>query len=89
MFAALAGRAMGMDGLGGLAASLLGAHNSGALFVELLRSGSVTGHIIDRFQLDSVYHTRYRVDTAKHLLRMTTIRPGQEERSHLRHGERY
>jgi uncharacterized protein involved in exopolysaccharide biosynthesis len=73
MFAALAGRAMGMDALGGLAASLLGSHNSGALFVDLLRSGSVTGHIIDRFQLDSVYHTRYRVDTAKHLLRMTTI----------------
>lgn len=73
MFAALAGRAMGMDGLGGLAASLLGAHNSGALFVELLRSGSVTGHIIDRFQLDSVYNTRYRVDTAKHLLRRTTV----------------
>jgi capsule polysaccharide export protein KpsE/RkpR len=73
MFAALAGRAMGMDGLGGLAASLLGAHNSGALFVDLLRSGSVTGRIIDRFQLESVYHTRYRVDTAKHLVRKTTI----------------
>ena len=73
MFAALAGRAMGMDGLGGLAASLLGSHNSGALFVDLLRSGSVTGRIIDRFQLDRVYHTRYRVDTAKHLVRMTTI----------------
>ena len=51
MFAALAGRALGGDMLGGLAASMLGSHNSGALFVELLSSGSVTGHIIDRFQL--------------------------------------
>jgi capsule polysaccharide export protein KpsE/RkpR len=73
MFAALAGRALGGDALGGLAASLLGTHTSGALFVELLRSGSVTGGIIDRYQLQSVYHTRYRVDTAKSLLHRTTI----------------
>lgn len=73
MFAALAGRALGADGLGSLAASLLGAHNSGALFVDLLRSGSVTGHIIDRFQLMNAYHKRYRVDAAKRLLRRTEI----------------
>ena len=73
MFAALAGRALGSEALGGLAASLLGTHNSGALFVELLRSGTVTGAIIDGFQLQNVYHTRYRVDTAKSLLRRTTI----------------
>src|SRR5215469_764451 len=68
MLAALAGRALGADALGGLAASLLGTHNSGALFVDLLRSGSVTGHIIDRYQLQDVYHTRYRVDAAMSLL---------------------
>src|SRR5437764_10416977 len=73
MFAALAGRALGGDMLGSLAASMLGAHNSGALFVELLKSGSVTGYIIERFQLMSVYHARYRVDAAKTLLRRTTI----------------
>jgi len=73
MFAALAGRALGADGLGSLAASLLGTHNSGALFVDLLRSGSVTGHIIDRFHLMSEYHKRYRVDAAKRLLRRTAI----------------
>ena len=73
MFAALAGRALGSEALGGLAAGLLGSHNSGALFVELLRSGTVTGALIDRFQLQNVYHTRYRVDTAKSLLRRTTI----------------
>ena len=73
MFAALAGRALGGDTLGGLAASLLGARNSGALFIELMRSGSVTGHIIDRFQLMKVYRTDYRVDTAKSLARRTKI----------------
>jgi capsule polysaccharide export protein KpsE/RkpR len=73
MIAALAGRALGGDMLGSLAASLLGSHNSGALFVELLKSGSVTGPIIDRFQLASVYHARYRVDAAKKLARKTAI----------------
>jgi capsule polysaccharide export protein KpsE/RkpR len=73
MIAALAGRALGGDMLGSLAASMLGSHNSGALFVELLRSGSVTGPIIDRFQLLSVYHAQYRVDAAKSLLRRTKI----------------
>jgi capsule polysaccharide export protein KpsE/RkpR len=73
MFAAMAGRALGGDTLGGLAASLLGTRNSGALFVDLLRSGSVTGHIIDRFQLVKVYRTDYRVDAAKLLARRTAI----------------
>ncbi len=73
MFAALAGRALGGDTLGGLAASMLGTHNTGALFVDLLRSGSVTGNIIDRFQLQSVYHTRYKVDAAKSLVKRTVI----------------
>jgi capsule polysaccharide export protein KpsE/RkpR len=73
MFAALAGRALGGDTLGGLAASLLGVRNSGALFVDLLRSGSVTGHIIDRFQLVKVYRTDYRVDAGKKLARRTAV----------------
>src|SRR5947209_1319538 len=73
MFAALAGRALGGEMLGGLAASLLGTRNSGALFVDLLRSGSVTGNIIERFQLQSVYNTRYRVDAGKKLARRTAI----------------
>jgi uncharacterized protein involved in exopolysaccharide biosynthesis len=73
MLAALAGHALGADMLGSLAASMLGVHNSGALFVDLLRSGSVTGHIIDHFQLVSVFHARYRVDAAKRLARRTQI----------------
>lgn len=74
MLAALAGRSLGgMNGLSSLAGSLLGGNNSTALFVDLLRSGTVAGHLMDRFQLQSVYHKRYRVDTAKYLAHQTTI----------------
>ena len=74
MLAALAGRALGgMNGLGSLAGSLLGGNNSTALFINLLRSGTIADRLIDSFHLQSVYHTRYRVDTAKHLGRETTI----------------
>ncbi len=75
IFAALAGRVLGggSSGLSSLAGSLLGARNTSALFVDLLRSGTITGHLIDRFQLQHVYHKRYRVDTAKRLARRTSI----------------
>lgn len=73
MLAALAQRATGSDVLGSLALGLLGGHNNGALFIDLLQSSSVTGKLIDRFQLQSVYHKRYRVDTAKMLARRTRI----------------
>jgi uncharacterized protein involved in exopolysaccharide biosynthesis len=77
MLAALAGRsgAMGgsLGGLGSLAGSLLGAHTTTDLFIDLLRSGTVTGELIDRFNLQHVYHKRYRIETAKHLARLTTI----------------
>ncbi len=73
LLTALAGRALGGDVLGGLASSLLGGHNTGALFVDLLRSGTVTGKLIDRFHLQSVYHKRYRVEAGKVLVRRTKI----------------
>jgi|HubBroStandDraft_5_1064220.scaffolds.fasta_scaffold40710_2 capsule polysaccharide export protein KpsE/RkpR len=76
IFSALAGRALGGEssGLSSLAGSLLGGgKNTSALFVDLLRSGTVTGHLIDRFQLQHVYHKRYVVDTAKRLARHTTV----------------
>lgn len=74
MLAALAGRSLGgLDGLGTLTASFLGAHGSSALFVDLLRSGTVTGDLIDRFGLQKAYRKRYRVDTAKYLARHTSI----------------
>lgn len=73
MLAALAQRATNNDILGGLALSMLGGHNNGALFVGLLQSASVSGRLIDRFQLLSVYRKRYRVDAAKVLARRTRI----------------
>ncbi len=72
LVAALVGKS-GVGGLAGLAGSLLGAKNSGALFVTLLHSGTVSGHLIDRFNLQHVYGTRYRIDAAKHLARLTKV----------------
>jgi capsule polysaccharide export protein KpsE/RkpR len=63
----------GGGGLAGLAGSLLGAKNNGALFAALLHSGTVSGHLIDRFDLQRVYHRRYREDTAKRLGHLTKI----------------
>lgn len=71
MYAALVGH--GLDGVGGLLASLLGGRTNGALYVDLLRSGTVGGHLIDRFNLQHAYRKRYRVDTMKYLARHTTI----------------
>jgi capsule polysaccharide export protein KpsE/RkpR len=72
MLAALA-RSSSLGGLGTLASGLLGTHTSTALFINLLHSGTVSGHLIDRFQLQHLYRNRYRVDTAKHLARRTTV----------------
>ncbi len=72
MLAALVGKGSA-GGLAGLAGSLLGAKNNGALFVALLHSGTVSGHLIDRFDLQRVYHKRYREDTAKRLSHLTKI----------------
>jgi len=74
MFAALAGRGSGgLSGLGSLAGSFLGINNSTAIYVELLRSGTINGEIVDRFGLQKVYHKRYRVDTLKALARHVRI----------------
>jgi capsule polysaccharide export protein KpsE/RkpR len=72
MLAALVGKGSG-GGLAGLAGSLLGAKNNGALFVALLHSGTVSGHLIDRFDLQRVYHKRYREGAAKRLAHLTKI----------------
>jgi uncharacterized protein involved in exopolysaccharide biosynthesis len=73
MLAALASRAGGLGNLGGLAGGLLSGHTTTALFVDLLRSGTVAGHLIDRFHLQHVYRKRYVVDTAKLLARRTAV----------------
>jgi capsule polysaccharide export protein KpsE/RkpR len=73
MLAALASRTGGLGELGTLASSLLGGRATTALFINLLRSGTVSSHLIDRFNLQHVYHKRYRIDTAKRLAHYTTI----------------
>jgi len=72
MLAALVGKSSA-SGLAGLAGSLIGAKNNSALFVALLHSGTISGHLIDKFDLQRVYHTRYRDSTAKRLARLTKI----------------
>ncbi|WP_229739381.1 GumC family protein [Edaphobacter dinghuensis] len=73
LLAALAGHSGGLGALGSLASGLFGAHSSTALFINLLQSGTVSDHLIDRFNLQHVYHKHYRIDTAKHLARCTKI----------------
>jgi len=72
ILAALLGKSSA-GGLAGLAGSLLGTKNNGALFVALLHSGTVSGRLIDRFDLQQEYHKRYRDDTARRLARRTKI----------------
>jgi uncharacterized protein involved in exopolysaccharide biosynthesis len=72
MLAALMGRGSA-PGLAGLASGILGGHTNGALFISLLHSGTISGHLIDHFQLQHVYRKRYVDDTAKKLARKTTI----------------
>lgn len=72
LLAALVGKSSA-GGLAGLAGNLLGAKTNDALFVALLRSGTVSGRLIDRFNLQRVYHKRYRQDTAKRLGHLTKI----------------
>lgn len=73
LLAALVSHTNGFGGLASLAGGLLGERTSTALFIELLHSGSVSNHLIDRFDLQHVYHKRYRIDTAKHLAHCTKI----------------
>jgi uncharacterized protein involved in exopolysaccharide biosynthesis len=72
MLAALTGKAM-PGALGALAGSVLGMKDSGALFVDLLSSGSIEGALVDRFDLQKVYHKRYRQDALKKLKHRTEI----------------
>jgi capsule polysaccharide export protein KpsE/RkpR len=73
LLAALAGRSSGLGALGSLAGGFLGEHPTTALFIDLLQSGTVSGHLIERFDLKHVYHKRYNIDTAKHLAHVTKI----------------
>jgi len=74
LLAAIAGRSIGgLGSLGSLAGSLLGGKTSTSLYIDLLHSRTVSDHIIDRFDLQNIYHKRYRIDTVKYLARHTTV----------------
>jgi uncharacterized protein involved in exopolysaccharide biosynthesis len=73
LLAALAGRSSELGSLGSLAGGLFSGRPTTALYEELLKSGTVGGHLIDRFHLQQVYHSRYRFSTAKHLANLTTV----------------
>src|SRR5262249_49720966 len=63
MLAALAGKTgLAPAGLASLATSMLGMKNTGALFVDLLRSRTVQDHIVERFSLQKTYSERYKQD---------------------------
>lgn len=72
MLAALAGKAM-PGALGALAGSMFGMKDTGALFVQLLQSGTIQGQLVDRFDLQRVYRKRYRQDTVKKLAHRTEV----------------
>jgi capsule polysaccharide export protein KpsE/RkpR len=74
MLAAVAGRSLGgLGGLGSLAGNLFGGRTSGALYIDLLHSRTISDHLIDRFELQRIYSKRYRIDTVKYLQRHTDI----------------
>jgi capsule polysaccharide export protein KpsE/RkpR len=74
MLAALSARSGAVpSGLSSLAGGLLGGRSNGALFLDLLHSGTVGGHLIERFHLEQVYHKRYMDETLKALAGKTDI----------------
>ena len=72
MFAALAARPGSFGALGSLA-GLLGTHPTTALFISLLQSGTIRADLVNRFQLQQIYHKRYAVDAEAKLAHRTTI----------------
>jgi capsule polysaccharide export protein KpsE/RkpR len=54
---------IGGAALGGIAGDLLGTKNTGALFVSILYSRTVSDRLIELFQLNRVYHTKLIEDT--------------------------
>ena len=59
--------------MGSIAGGLLGGHSTADFLIDLLRSGTVSGKLIDKFDLQHVYRKKYRVDAAKHLAHCTKI----------------
>lgn len=74
MLAALSGQVGG--GLASLAENALGVKTPGALFVGILKSDTVRDAVIEKFNLQKVYGTRYIEDARKELSARTEISEG-------------
>jgi capsule polysaccharide export protein KpsE/RkpR len=72
MLAALSGRML-PGGLGALASGLMGVRNNSTVFASLLQSRTVTEHIVDRFDLQKLYWSRYKENAIKRLAARTDI----------------
>jgi capsule polysaccharide export protein KpsE/RkpR len=77
LMAGLAGGQMG--GLGAVAGDLLGMKSTGALFIGVLRSRTVEGRIVERFDLKKVYGLRLEVSARERLAEKTSI--GEDRKS--------
>jgi capsule polysaccharide export protein KpsE/RkpR len=74
MLAALAGKTGAVGtGLASYTGSLLGATNTGDLFIGILGSRTVQNRIVDRFDLKRVYGVRLEEDARKGLTAQTSI----------------
>jgi len=71
LLAALAGRSGAGGGFGGLAGDLLGVKGSGALFVGIVSSETVQDGLIEKFQLEKVYHDSKIEDARRDLAERT------------------
>lgn len=58
---------LGSMAMGGIAGDLMGLKSSGALFVRIMWSRTISDRIIEQFHLDRVYHTEKIEDTRKAL----------------------
>jgi uncharacterized protein involved in exopolysaccharide biosynthesis len=70
MIAAIAGRAGGLEALGG---DLFGLNSSGALFIGILNSRTVQDRIVDRFDLRKVYGCAFEYQARKKLSEHTSV----------------
>jgi uncharacterized protein involved in exopolysaccharide biosynthesis len=61
------------NALGGIAGDALGIKNSGALFIGILRSRTMQGRLVDRFQLKRVYGVTLNEDAEKRLSENTGL----------------
>lgn len=71
--AAKAGGGAAGSGLGAIAGDLLGIKNTGALFIGILHSRTVTDRIVQRFDLRKVYRTKLVEDAREELAGNTML----------------